>query len=84
MMNLESLHTDTVPLVETQGKISVATNPLSVVGVHDSLGCGTNSDLLLQRRGATELVLVYFMVIGCVVNAYACVTQATSAAKPSM
>lgn len=44
---------DGVPLVELEGQVTVTSDPLGVVGVHDSLRRGTDSDLLLQRGGAT-------------------------------
>jgi hypothetical protein len=45
---------DRVPLVETEGKITVRTDPLGVVGVHDRFGSGTNGNVLLKLVLATE------------------------------
>lgn len=46
---LELPSDDGVPLVQAQGQITVTANPLGVVGVHNSLGCRTDSNLLLER-----------------------------------
>jgi hypothetical protein len=50
---LELPSNDGVPLVELEGQVSVATDPLGVVRVHDSLGRGTDGNLLLERGGTT-------------------------------
>jgi hypothetical protein len=39
---------DRVPLVKTEGKVTMRTDPLRIVGVHDCLGGGTNGDVLLK------------------------------------
>ena len=47
------LPTDDVgPLVETERKITMTTNPTSVSGVHDGLGGGTDGDGLREIAGA--------------------------------
>lgn len=80
---------DGVPLVELEGQVTVTSDPLGVVGVHDSLRRGTDSDLLLQRGGTTVAerglsVTCLYEGVSRDKETYACVTQATSAAKPSM
>jgi hypothetical protein len=50
---LELPSNDGVPLVELEGQVSVTTDPLGVVRVHDGLGRGTDGNLLLERGGAT-------------------------------
>jgi hypothetical protein len=53
MLELPTHHR--IPLVELEGKISMAADPFGIIWVHDGFGCGTDGYFLVKLSRAPAL-----------------------------